>query len=116
MLLVYELIREYSAKDDPLRCMIQMDIQKAYDSVDWSALEDILAELGFPNLFIEWIMIMAQTVSYRNKVNNVVTKSIQAKRGLRQGDPISLLLFVINMEYLHRSLQKMSRNYGFKFH
>lgn len=63
VLLTYELIWGYSAKGGPPRYMIQMDIQKAYDNVAWRALEDILVELGFPNMFIEWIVIMVKTIS-----------------------------------------------------
>lgn len=48
--------------------MIQMDIQKAYDNVDWKALKDILAEVGFPNQFIGLVMIMVRTVSYRYRI------------------------------------------------
>lgn len=48
VLLAYELIRGYSRKDEVPRCMLQMDIQKADDIVDWQALRSILKELGFP--------------------------------------------------------------------
>ncbi|XP_058759182.1 uncharacterized protein LOC131632454 [Vicia villosa] len=53
IMLAYELIRGYSAKNGPPRCMIQMGIKKAYDSVDWY------------------------------KVNNELSDNVQAKRGLR---------------------------------
>ena len=42
ILLAYELIKGYSQKGGMPRCMIQMDIQKAYDSVDWNSLKVIL--------------------------------------------------------------------------
>lgn len=67
------------------------------------ALEDILKELDFPNKFKKWIMLTVTTVSYKFIVNEEYTRILKAKRGLRQ--PISLLLFVIVMEYLHRVLQ-----------
>lgn len=51
------------------RCMVQMDLQKAYDTVEWSALKGIMRELGFPALFTDWIMLGVKKVSYRYIVN-----------------------------------------------
>ncbi|XP_058766372.1 uncharacterized protein LOC131639971 [Vicia villosa] len=65
IMLAYELIRGYSAKNGTPRCMIQMDIKKAYDSVEWTAMEDIMAELSIPNKFINGTMVMIKIVSYR---------------------------------------------------
>ncbi|XP_058723141.1 uncharacterized protein LOC131594955 [Vicia villosa] len=63
VLLAYELIRGYSTKGGALKCMFLMDIQKAYNSVEWQAIEDIMAELSFPNQFIERLVV--KIVSYR---------------------------------------------------
>lgn len=49
ILLEYELIRGYSAKNRAPRCMLQMHMQKAYDIVKWEALEAIIKELNFPH-------------------------------------------------------------------
>lgn len=46
ILLAYELIKGYNIKGRPHRCMIQMDFQKAYDSVKWSALETIMQDIN----------------------------------------------------------------------
>lgn len=81
-----------------------MDIRKVYDFVNWRALQCILAEVGFPRKFIKWIMLVVTTVSYQFNINGKVSQSMKAARGLRQGDLISPLLFVIMMEYLHRKV------------
>lgn len=61
ILLVYELIRGYTRKGETIRCMMLMDLQKAYDTMDWISLESILKELGFPTQFIRWIMLVMTT-------------------------------------------------------
>ncbi|XP_058783276.1 uncharacterized protein LOC131657949 [Vicia villosa] len=75
-----------------------------------------MKEMNFPNQFVRWIMIMVRGVSYRYLINGQVSKILQAKRGLRQGDPISPLLFTLVMEYLHRHLGTLKQNDEFKFH
>ncbi|XP_050918656.1 uncharacterized protein LOC127136103 [Lathyrus oleraceus] len=49
----------------------------------------------------------------RFNINGEYSEILQAKRGIRQGDPMSPLLFVIMMEYLNKTMHKMQRNYGF---
>jgi hypothetical protein len=116
ILLAYELIRGYSRKGGTPKCMLQLDLQKAYDTVDWSALYHILREIGVPDQFTRWIMLGVTTVSYKFNIHGRQTEFMKAKRGLRQGDPISPLLFVIVMEYLHRKLQTLSQIPDFNFH
>lgn len=95
--------------------MMQMDIQKTYGTIDWKAMECVLNEIGFPSQFTKWIMIDVASVSYRFNINGDDTSIMQAKRSLRQGDPISPLLFVIMM-VLNRCLQRMQKNHNFNFH
>lgn len=61
-------------------------------------------------------MVAIKIVSYKFNIGGENTKIMKAKRGLRQGDLISPLLFVIVMEYLHRSLQKLKKVLDFNFH
>ncbi|XP_019432517.1 PREDICTED: uncharacterized protein LOC109339516 [Lupinus angustifolius] len=42
-----------------------MDIQKAYNTLEWDALESIMIELGFPHHFVRWTKLRVNTVSYR---------------------------------------------------
>ncbi|CAK8562475.1 unnamed protein product [Lathyrus sativus] len=61
-------------------------------------------------------MMMVSTVSYRFNVNGHQTKIMAVKRGLRQGDPISPMLFVIVMECLNIYLYKMQEDCDFNYH
>jgi hypothetical protein len=116
IIIAHELLRGYNRKHISPRCAIQMDLQKAYDTVEWTALETIMREMNFPPKFIHWIMVCVSTVSYKYAINGQHSEVLKAKMGLRQGDPISPLLFVLIMEYLHRCLQNLHKNPNFNFH
>lgn len=50
-------------------------------------IEDLLRALGFPCMFINWVMECVSTVSYQENVNGELTDLIPGKKGLRQGGP-----------------------------
>ncbi|XP_058726459.1 uncharacterized protein LOC131597811 [Vicia villosa] len=93
-----------------------MDIQKAYDSVVWQALKSIMTEMSFPRKFIDWTMLVVTTVSYQLNNNGRVTKSMQANKGLRQGDSIYPLILMVVLKYLHRKLEDLQCIPNFNFY
>nr|XP_009622861.1 uncharacterized protein LOC104114187 [Nicotiana tomentosiformis] len=91
-------------------------MQKAYNFVEWIFIEQVLKLLGFPEIFVKWIMAYLCSVLYSVLINGKPTVPFEAKKGLRQGDPLSLFLFVMAMEYLSRLLKPLKENKNFKFH
>ncbi|XP_058727219.1 uncharacterized protein LOC131598656 [Vicia villosa] len=83
ILLAFELLKGYEWKQGPPKCMFQVDLQKAYDMIDWQALECIMAELGIPLKFLKWIMQNLTSVSYRFNINGSHSKMLVARRGIR---------------------------------
>ncbi|KAL2897478.1 LINE-1 retrotransposable element ORF2 protein [Bienertia sinuspersici] len=114
--IVQDLVGVYNRKATPPCCMLKVDIRKAYDSVDWEFLQEMLAALNFPQQFIGWVMACVTTASYSLCVNGSLQGFFQGKRGLRQGDPMSPLLFVICMEYLTRLMKYVSMQKDYQFH
>ncbi|OIT04012.1 hypothetical protein A4A49_64304, partial [Nicotiana attenuata] len=93
-----------------------IDMQKAYNSVEWIFIEQVLQGLHYPAKFISWIMTCLKTVSYSISINGKPSSPFAAKWGIRQGDPIPPYMFTLVMEYLSRLLKRMSKNPTFKSH
>ena len=81
--------------------LFKVDIAKAFDSVHWSFLLEILRHLGFSRRWTNWISMLLSTASTKIILNGQPGRRICHARGLRQGDPLSPLLFVLVMEPLN---------------
>jgi hypothetical protein len=68
--------------------------------VDYKAIINMLKHLGFGERFISWITNILTSASTSIILNGVPGKTIRCTRGVRQGDPLSPLLFVITAELL----------------
>ncbi|XP_004296207.1 PREDICTED: uncharacterized protein LOC101297422 [Fragaria vesca subsp. vesca] len=83
---------------------LKLDMNKAYDRVEWRFLEVMLIKLGFCMEWTRMILRCVRTVSYSFIINGDPVGQVVPSRGLRQGDAISPYLFVIYAEFLSRQL------------
>ena len=90
---------------------LKIDLEKAYDKLEWSFIRDMLIRVNLPMDIIDLIMSCVSTVSKSILFNGEALDPIFPSRGIRQGDPISPYLFILCMDYLRQLIEeKCSEN------
>ncbi|KAL0449534.1 UNVERIFIED_CONTAM: hypothetical protein Slati_1509800 [Sesamum latifolium] len=85
--------------------------------LEWDFIIASLHLFGFPSRFVAWIEECITSTSFLLSLNGELTGFFPRARGLRQGDPMSLYLFVIAMELLHLLLaQRVEQSKVFRYH
>ena len=84
----------------------KLDIEKAYDHVNWEALLDLLKRMGFGVRWCRWIRTCISTVQFSVLFNESPADFFGSSRGLRQGDPLSPMLFLVMIEVFNKMMKR----------
>ncbi|GJT51140.1 RNA-directed DNA polymerase, eukaryota, reverse transcriptase zinc-binding domain protein [Tanacetum coccineum] len=112
-----ELLRGYNRKSGARRCAMKIDLQKAYDTISWNFLKEVLQLVGFHKSIVNWIMTCITTTSFSICINGEIKGFFKGGNGLRQGDPISPYLFTLVMEVFNMIMIKNIKEASqFRYH
>jgi hypothetical protein len=92
--------------------IVALDQEKAYDKISHDYLWRSLGKYNIHPRFIHTAKSLYESAETRVIINGVVSSPFQVSRGVRQGDPLSCLLFNLGIEPLANLLRKSNR-YGY---
>lgn len=106
-------ILDYIDRTDETGILVSLDQEKAFDRVNRSFLQNLLIHFGFGPTFCRWINTFYNGANMRVIVNEWLTDPIPLARGVRQGDSLSPMLYILCVESLACKIRSCSEIEGF---
>jgi len=82
-----------------------IDYNQAFDSINRSTVIKVLKEMQIPGKIVSLVNMVTQHTKAKIKLNNEYTEQIEVKTGIKEGDPLSTVLFCTVMESLMKKLE-----------
>jgi len=99
---IIEYVRENKMEGAALFC----DFEKAFDTIEISFILMVLKKFNFGDSMQRWIRTFYNGIEANIKCNNWITCPVKMGRGIRQGCPVSALLFILAVETMAENIRK----------
>jgi hypothetical protein len=86
--------------------IVKLDFEKAFNTIEHEVIIRILRHKGFPVRWGDWIQGILKSGTYAALLSGTPGKVFHCRRGVRQGDPLSPLLFVLAADLLQSRINK----------
>ena len=96
--------------------LFNLDFKKAYDSLEWNFIFKCLKRYNFGPSLIQWIKLLYHKPLACVKNNGYISDTFELQRGVRQGCPVSCLIFILCIEFLAQSVRDNESITGIKLH
>ena len=107
-------IMEYTELNKIPGIMVLIDFEKAFDTLEWHFLQNTLKYFNFGLNLRNWISAMYSDVESGIINGGYVTNYFKVSRGVRQGCPLSPILFILSAELLAQKIRQSSKSKGIK--
>jgi hypothetical protein len=115
VIIAQELIHSIQRKKGRIgQFILKLDLEKAYDRLEWDFIREVLMFFKFPTSFVNLVLECVSTTSFSILVNGGQMETFKPSRGIRQGDPLSPYLFILCMEYLSLKILEACENNSWK--
>nr|GEU98379.1 hypothetical protein [Tanacetum cinerariifolium] len=112
-LIVNELI-SWSKKHKSKLMIFKVDFEKAFDSIHWNTLDNVIIRMGIGFIWRNWIKGCFNSTTSSVLINGSPSMEFSPERGLRQGDPLSPFLFLVVAEALHVVMEEAIEKNDFR--
>ena len=113
LFLIRDVIEYANHKDIP-GVLISLDQEKAFDRIDREFMDRVLEQMNFGPIFRQWIKTLYNGTESAVTNNGWLTSYFPVTRGVRQGCPLSPLLYCLGAEVLSQTIRSDDQIQGFK--